>query len=265
MKKSSTFSAISLAVGLGIATVLSSASSASAFTYTFGQGSQSSNSTATGASATVDFDFIDLGNNQFQLDLLITNTTGDETFGSGASTSKLTGIGFDMFDGISLESSSLGDNLDTLITDASLNPFGTFDFGIADNNNFTGGNANQALAEGLSNNISMIYSGLNGEDLESFRARFETALSDPDGELKAVARFQQVNAGAGSDKLFGGTIAGGTIGGTPPEGEPEPEVVLIPEPSSLLGLGLLAGGMIKLAKRKREEDEAITVSLLPTA
>lgn len=230
---------------------------ASAFTYKFGTDSISSNSTATGAAATIKFEFEDVGNNQFQMNLAIKNTTGEDNFGSGATTSKLTGIGFDMFDGFNLTSSNLGNQLDTLLTNVSFTPFsntvGNFDFAIADNSNFTGGNANGALAQGGIDNVSLVYSGLNGESVDTFRSRFETAISS--GELNITSRFQQVNAGAGSDKLLGGTIDGGTS---------TPEAEQVPEPTGLLGLGLFAGGTIMLNRRKRAQTLALTLPMSPT-
>ena len=260
MRIPSVISTVSLALGIGASTVLAATSPANAFTYKFGTDSDSSNSTATGAAATVKFDFQDLGNDQVQIDLQIKNTTGEENFGSGATTSKLTGVAFDMFDGVSLVSSNLGNELDTLLTNVSFTPFsntvGNFDFALADNNNFAGGNANGALAQGLANNVSLVYSGLNGESVDAFRNRFEAAVKSED--LNIAVRFQQVNAGAGSDKLLGGKIVGGN-----PAPEPPSETVSVPEPSSLFGLGLLAGSVLILGTRNRSQRQ--NSSLSPSA
>ncbi|NJO94023.1 MAG: PEP-CTERM sorting domain-containing protein [Hydrococcus sp. RM1_1_31] len=92
-----------------------------------------------------------------------------------------------------------------------MNPFGTFDVAVLDNNNFEGGNANGALPQGQSTSVSFLLSGTNllANTVES---DFFTGFSD--GSLKAVARFQQVNAGAGSDKLLledDGIIDDGTV------------------------------------------------------
>lgn len=256
MRTKSVMSTVALALGIGISTVLATTVPASAFTYKFGSDSQSSNSSATGAAATVKFDFQDLGNAQVQIDLQIKNTTGEETFGSGATTSKLTGLAFDMFDELSLASSNLGAELDTLLTNVSFQPFsntvGSFDFALADNNNFEGGNANNALAQGLTNNVSLVYSGLNGESVEEFRNRFEAAVKAKD--LHIAARFQQVNAGAGSDKLLGGKLI--SVNPDPaPDPDPTNEPVQTPEPGNLIGFGLLAGSTFILGKRKCSQKQ----------
>ncbi len=257
MRASSVIPTVSLALGIGISTVLATTFPASAFTYKFGADSESSNSPATGAAATVKFDFQDLGNDQVQIDLQIKNTTGEEIFGVGATTSKLTGIAFDMFDELSLVSSNLGAELDTLLTNVSFQPFsntvGDFDFALADNNNFEGGNANGALAEGLTNSVSLVFDGLNGESVEEFRTRFEAAIKAED--LHIAARFQQVNENL-SDKLLGGTIVDGS-----PDPDPTSDTAQVPEPSSLLGLGLFAGGSLILGKRKHSQDQDASLSL----
>lgn len=92
--------------------------SAQAFTYSFGNTSASSNTTATGASAFVDFQFTDIDTNTIQLDLTIKNTTGEAAFGAGATTSKLTGFGFDLLDRLSVVDDSFSNTgyLDTFLT-----------------------------------------------------------------------------------------------------------------------------------------------------
>lgn len=192
--------------------------------------SASSNTPATGASAKATLDFFDDGG-LVRIDMLIRNTTGElASFGSGATTSKLTGIGFDLITpngGLFAANFSGGTYFDTMIANASLPPFGTLDLGLADNTNFVGGNANGALPEGTEDTLSMKigFNGLSALDVENaFKAGFN------DGSLDYVARFVQVNAGAGSDKLNGGECCG----------EPEnPQEV--PEPSTvmLLSLGLM--------------------------
>jgi hypothetical protein len=256
MRRQSVITTASLALGIGISTVLATTFPASAFTYKFGADSESSNTPATGAAATVEFDFQDLGNNQVQIDLQIKNTTGEETFGVGATTSKLTGVAFDMFDNLNLVSSNLGTELDTLLEDVSFAPFsgtvGNFDFALADNNNFLGGNANGALAEGLTNNVSLVFDGLNGESVDAFRTRFEAALESE--TLNIAARFQQVN-GSLSDKLLGGELISDT-----PDPDPTDDPVQTPEPGTLLGFGLLAGTLI-LGARKRSQCQASSLPL----
>lgn len=262
MHAKSLISTVSLALGLGISTVVATTFPASAFTYNFGANSQSSNSSATGAAASVKFEFQDLGSDRVQIDLEIKNTTGEDSFGAGATTSKLTGIAFDMFDGFNLVSSSLGSELDTLLTDVRFQPFsstvGNFNFAIADNTNFEGGNANGALAQGSTNTVSLVYSGLGDESIESLRARYKTAVESE--SIAIAARFQQVNAGAGSDKLLGGEIGGGS---PDPDPNPTPEPAQVPEPGSLLGFGLLAGGTLILGKRKRVQKQDASFSPMP--
>ena len=219
-----------------LATVALSAGRVSAFTYSFDASSTSSNTTATGASASVDFDFVDVGADLVQLNLTFKNTTGQlpgGTFGSGATSSKLTGVAFDLFNDVTFSPPTLNGALDTFITDIAFNPFsnslGNFDIGFADNNNFLGGNANAALAEGEMSLATLVFN--SSDNAAALESRFQTAFNAE--ALKIAARFQQVNAGAGSDKLLGGTV-GGLM-------EPPVEAEDIPEPAALGGLGLLLG------------------------
>lgn len=230
MAQFSTMLAAARLFGLGATAALMVPSSVEAFVYRFGETSLSSNSTATGAAAVLEFDFQDLDSNRIQLDLTVTNTTGVESFGSGATTSKLTGVAFDLPEGISLISRQLGQQLDTLLKEVSVAPFGSgFDLALADNNNFLGGNANQALAQGERDRVALV---LTGEDTAvGLRSRFAQAFAS--GELRAVTRFQQVNAGAGSDKLLGGTV-------------------ITDEPARVNEPGLVAGlAAISIALRRR--------------
>ncbi len=207
--------ASTLALGMALTTM---AGSAQAFVVNFGPESTSSNSPATGASASVDFSFTQSGTDVL-LELDITNTTGlIPSFGDGATSSKLTGIAFDLVAGTSyVDGTFIGSSyLDTIIQNADAQPFGTLDIGIADNNNFNGGNANDALPEGVSTTVSfLIGQNLNASVVES---AFFTGFSS--GDLGLVARFQQVNGTniqGGSDKLSGGEV--------------------VPEPLTILGAG----------------------------
>ncbi|MBF9032161.1 VPLPA-CTERM sorting domain-containing protein [Rhodobacterales bacterium HKCCE3408] len=177
---------------------------ASAVTLQFGESATSSNSPPTGASGTVEMTFSDIGAGLVELSMLITNTTGDTIFGAGATASKLTGVGFDLLSGVSYVAGSFsgGTYLDTLIINAALPPFGIFDIGVADNGNFLGGNANGALPQGLSDTVTMrLSSSLLAADLD---AAFASGFTS--GDLAASLRFQQVNAGEGSDKLTDPTV-----------------------------------------------------------
>ena len=187
---SSFFAATSIALASSVLVP----TSAQAFSVQFGPNSTSSNSTATGASAFVDFSFTQVGND-VEIGLGITNTTGViPAFGEGATSSKLTGIGFDLLAGLSVVNGSFANTgfLDTLILNAAFQPFDSLDVGIADNNNFNGGNANGALAEGDSTTASVVVTGgspLVASVLENlFLAGFQS------GDLALGARFQQVNA-----------------------------------------------------------------------
>ncbi len=227
--------ASTLAVGMTLTTM---AGSAQAFVVNFGPESTSSNSPATGASASVEFSFTQSGTDVL-LELDITNTTGlIPSFGDGATTSKLTGIGFDLVAGTSYVDDSFASDgfLDTIIQNADAQPFGTLDIGIADNNNFNGGNANGALPEGVSTTVSFLI----GENLDAsvVENAFFTGFSD--NTLGLVARFQQVNAGEGSDKLSGGEV--------------------VPEPLTILGAGAaISFGTAfkrKLGKGKKNDKQA---------
>jgi hypothetical protein len=213
------------------------AAPAQAVTLGFGSTSTSSNTPATGASATVDFAFADTLGGNVKVTLDIANTTGSTSFGAGATASKLTGIAFDVVSGAAaLASSYLGSTFFPVFNiapngDTTLSPFGIFDLSFLDNSNFEGGSANGALAQGQSTSVSFEF------DTALTAAALETAFFSgfSAGSLGFVARFQQVNAGAGSDKLSGGTVEGTT-----------------PIPLPAAGWLLLSGiGALALAGRRR--------------
>jgi hypothetical protein len=242
--KGTAFSA-ALIAGLTAGATVFMPASAQAFTYTFGSSSTSSNSTATGASAFVDFEFSDVDTNVIQLDLTIKNTTGENLFGAEATTSKLTGFGFDLLEGLSVVDNSFSNTgyLDTFLTDAKFNPFPSLDIAFADNNNFLGGKANGALAQGQTTTASIRLSLTDSSSAQQIEDAFFTALSS--GNLNIGARFQQVNAGSGSDKLSGGSVSGGSVGSS----NTEDDSVKVPEPGTLLGMGLVAGVFASIRRR----------------
>jgi PEP-CTERM motif len=232
-----------IAAGVAITSSVLAPSSAQAFSISFGANSTSSNNPATGASALVDFSFTQVGSN-VQLGLNITNTTGQSTFGEGATASKLTGVAFDLLQGLSIVPNSYagGSFFPELLTNVNFTPFsnsvGNFSVGIADNTNFEGGNANAALPQGQSTFVSFLLSGTNlvASTLEN---QFLTGFQN--NTLQAAVRFQQVNTPTGSDKLLGGDITnGGGNGGEQP----------IPEPATLAGLGLVASAIAASRRRK---------------
>ena len=202
--------------------------------------SSSSNTPATGASAKATLNFFDDINGLVRIDMVIRNTTGEiASFGDGATTSKLTGIAFDLLepnDGLDLANFMGGTYFDTMIINPDAAPFGTLDFGVADNSNFNGGNANGALPEAMEDSLSMKikFGNLTALDVE---AAFKVGFMN--SSLNYVARFQQVNAGEGSDKLNGGECCGNGGGG--------PNIV-VPEPSTLF---LLGSTFIALSLRKK--------------
>ncbi|MBD2069198.1 PEP-CTERM sorting domain-containing protein [Leptolyngbya sp. FACHB-671] len=227
-----------------LAIALSASLPAQAFTFSFGSSSQSSNPQTTGASALLTFDFSEVvGNsNAIKVDLKIENTTGDSIFGAGATTSKLTGIALDLLPGLTA-SSFVGDQyLDTFLTKVNFTPFsnsaGNFSIGIADNNNFEGGQATDALPQGATSQISFVVAGFTpGKTAAELEADFFAAYSNSKDGIDIAARFQQVNAGEGSDKLLGGT-----------PGDDDDEVT-VPEPATILGLSLI-GSVFATRRRK---------------
>ncbi|QDV75325.1 hypothetical protein [Botrimarina mediterranea] len=246
-------------VGLlvGALSLVATAPAEASIELNFGADSTSSNPTATGASAKVVMSFIDsLLPGEVDLELLISNTTGSPVFGSGATASMLTGFAIDLPIGVSLVANSLmtdldGDTVayfDTLLVNASLPPFGSVDFGVADNANFQGGNANGALPAGSSDKVSIKLSGGTAAVLE---AAFLSALTDPGDDsykLTSFVRFQQVNAGEGSDKLTDPTI---TM--TPP---PPPTDGEVPEPASLFVWAMVATLGVGSATGCRQRNRA---------
>jgi hypothetical protein len=200
----------------------------------------------TGSKANLDFDFVQSGSNVL-LNLGMKNTT-DGTAGLGATASTLVGVAFDVVSGLGVSLQSSGGSGFTQfwqnVSLAPANTFGTYDVGISTpRNSFEGGNANKGLKAGEAATVSFLLSGanLNALSLENaFLAGFK------DGSLKVAGRFQQVNAGGGSDKVGGGIV------------EPPP-VEKVPEPSAVLGVVTMGGlllGRKQLQSRKKLTQSA---------
>lgn len=200
-------------------------------------------SESTGSTAKLNFDFVQSGSNVL-LNLGMTNTTNG-TVGSKATKSTLVGIAFDTVSGLNVSlKSANGSAFTKLWKDVSLPPYGTYDVGISTpRNSFAGGNANQGLKAGESATVSFLFSGtkLDAKVLESAFLKGFT-----DGSLRAVGRFQQVDVGAGSDKVSGGIIQ-------------PPPVRKVPEPSALLGI-LTLGGVL-LGHKKLQGKAKLTQSV----
>lgn len=155
----------------------------------------------TGASATALFDFSDLGGDVL-LNLSIANIT-DGSLGLGADQATLVGLAFDLPTYASLTYTPAG-GFTQLWDDPSLQPFGSFDVGISPpRNSFNGGMPQTGLAAGNTLNLSFLID--TGSDAAAFESLFLNGFTS--GDFRAGARFQQVNAGAGSDKILGAVSA----------------------------------------------------------
>ncbi|MBD2023169.1 PTPA-CTERM sorting domain-containing protein [Leptolyngbya sp. FACHB-711] len=202
----------------------------------------------TGSTALLDFNFSQSGSDTL-LNLGIANTTNGSA-GLGATQSTLVGIGFDLpsivaggtYNPLASAFTQLYNDNASFITPtngatdegaADLSPFGSFNAGIrsAGPGNFAGGNPQQGLTAGQSTTVRFLFSSINAITLEqAFLSGFQN------GSLRSVGRFQQVNAGGGSDKVLGG------IPTTP-----------IPTPALLpAALGMSAA----LFRKKKQEEKA---------
>lgn len=237
-----------LVAGTAIALSIAPINPAEAFTLSLNPSNGSTENT--GSTALLDFNFVQDGSN-VKLNLGVKNTTNGSD-GLGATASTLVGIGFDLPSFIksfsySAANSSFtklyGDSkLNTSVSgDAALNPYGTFDVGIrsAGSGNFAGGNPQSGLTAGQSSLVSFIFSG-TGLTANSVESSFLSGMRDK--SLGIVGRFQQVNAGGGSDKVLGSVVPV-----TPP-----PISTPVPEPLTILGS--ITAGMAFLGRKKLQRQ-----------
>lgn len=270
-----------LAIALGSATLATAAftPSADAFTLTYDSYFGTTNTPGTGVSAQAEFEFIDQGAGNVLLELTITNTTnnsGESLFNienslsdgdadyvntSGATDGSLLGLGFDLgdaiddvtsisylsgsddtfdnfFDGTAYLTGNLKDTDGNIVFGGSGD---TFDIGIGARSSTSdiggnGGSPNVGLFAGDSTTVQFSLSG-NGISAASLLQSLEDGYED--GTSIAGARFRAVNAGAGSDKLAGGVLEAAPI----PETPNPPKSV--PEPSLMLGVGLVGAALLK--------------------
>lgn len=232
---------VSLAAGTALALALG-ASAQAAVTLDFKPSWGSTENTGAAASAT--FSFSDLGGDVL-VSLVLANATGDEALGLGATKATLMGVAFDLPDSDPIASLSAGgSSFSKLFTDLKFQPFGTFDQGIGVNSNFQGGNPHAGLKAGQSTGpiTFKVLTDLSAADFETaFGAGYQTG-----GGLRAAARFQVVDVGAGSDKVFGGlrpSLQDRTI-------------APIPEPATWLMMILGFGGVGAMLRARRREIPA---------
>ncbi|QZZ19723.1 PEP-CTERM sorting domain-containing protein [Leptothermofonsia sichuanensis E412] len=194
----------------------------------------------TGAATLLDFTFTQSGNNVL-LNLGISNTTNGSV-GLGATQATLVGVAFDLISGVTLSAVNYNagsSGFTKFWKDAALNPFGTFDVGISPNRQtFAGGNPQTGLTAGQTTLVSFLLTGSN-LDAATVESSFLRGFSD--GSLQVAARFQQVNAGGGSDKVLGGVIESG-----PSEAVPEPTTIL----------GVAAAGTFLISRKKLQRQNA---------
>ncbi|MBM0745043.1 hypothetical protein JOY44_26355 (plasmid) [Phormidium sp. CLA17] len=135
----------------------------------------------------------------------------------------------------------------SVLGEAALNPFGTFDVGIrsAGPGTFAGGNPQTGLTAGNSTLVSFIFSG-TGLTASLVENSFLSGIKND--SLNIVGRFQQVNAGGGSDKVLGGLVSGIS---SAPEVTPisvGENSAAAPEPMTILGA--IAAGSAILGRKK---------------
>lgn len=276
MKQSLLVAAIT--AGAFATTVVMQVESAQAFTLKINPTTSFAASTpATGAAGELDFSFTKVGTNQVQLDLKVTNTTGAASYAgsSGATTSRLVGLAFDLPSLISSYTFNQKDSgssplnrlfgiqsltAQTVQGAATLNPFssnppagypgGGFDVGIrsgATSGGFNGGAPGGGLLAGQSTLISFLLQGSGINTAGQVEGLFYWGFGNVDGNgevkqkpLRAALRFLDVN---GDDDY---------------DGEPAEKLLAKAEavPTPALLPALLGMGASLLRKKKQAEQEA---------
>ncbi|MBD2355300.1 PEP-CTERM sorting domain-containing protein [Tolypothrix sp. FACHB-123] len=196
----------------------------------------------TGSTALLDFNFSQFAAQQVKLNLDITNTTNGST-GLGATQSTLVGLAFDAdnFDPgapVAFNNYDPGTSGFTKlwvkgIDTPSLQPYGDFDVAISPpRESFNGGNAQDGLTAGQSTTVSFLFTtSLTANQLSD---AVENGFINK--AFRIAGRFQQVNAGGGSDKVLGG----------------EP----VPEPATIAASVLALGGL-GFFKKKFKAKQAV--------
>lgn len=232
LPKRALFATTAIAAGLAVASSALTATPAQAFGVTIAPKYGSTENT--GATASLDFKFADtLKGVMMTLD--IKNTTNGSA-GLGATSATLVGVAFDLLSDVKAFTYNPGSSAFT----KTYNNVGipgltseTFTFGIrsAGTGNFVGGNPQQGLTAGQNTSVSFLLSGItNAATAEtSFFKGFK------DGSLQAAGRFQQVNAGGGSDKVMAGEA--------------------VPEPTTIGGM-LLSGMMLAKFRNRKNAKKA---------
>ncbi|ASC69332.1 hypothetical protein XM38_002590 [Halomicronema hongdechloris C2206] len=136
---------------------------------------------------------------------------------------------------------SLGGNIDGISLD-------NFDLVISNKDDFKGsGSPQSALAAGQSSTVAFTLNAvLNQQNERVTASELEDVLTNAfkNGDILAAARFKDVNAGEGSDKLLGEFDPGDAEGDNNDDGATE-----VPEPSAIFGIAIVAGALIALKRR----------------